>query len=260
MERLTDKIYWEGTYSNRKRQPFLSIDGFKNYSNRVLFSKLREIGLEKKRILEIGAGDSAWLPYLAKQFPTSEFVGVDYSEGGCKLLSERAHALSNIEVVHEDIFLQSSKLHGSFDVAISFGVVEHFDDLTHVLCVMKRYLKQGGVLFTLIPNMAGVVGDLTRLWNLAVYEKHNPHDWDSFLLGHQRAGLELISGGYLCSNNFAVLSSCFKERRGLSWQMSRILVAVSLAIWLIESSVGGLPPSRTFSPYIYATSRILKNP
>lgn len=254
---LTDKGYWDGTYTGRKRQPPLSIEGSKNYSNRVLFSELLKTGLEGKRIVEIGAGDSAWLPYLAKRFPTSQFVGIDYSEGGCKLLSERAQTMGvNIEVVYEDLFSEYSPLHGSFDTAISIGVVEHFDDLGHVLSVMKRYLKRGGVLFTVIPNMAGILGSLTRVWNSMVYSKHNPHDWDSFLLGHHKAGLEITCGGYLCSNNFAVLSSCFPDRKGLSWQMSRGLVAVTLAIWSIESVIGSLPSSRTFSPYIYAISRV----
>lgn len=186
MEKLTDKTYWEGTYSHRKSQPSLNVDGFVNYPNRLILSKLLETNMKNKRILEIGAGDSAWLPYLAKQFPSSQFVGVDYTESGCTLLSERAHrAGANVEVIHEDMFVESSQLHGTFDIAISFGVVEHFDDLGHVLAAKKRYLKHGGVMFTLIPNMAGVLGTLVRIWNCEVYDKHNPHDWVSFIRGHQ---------------------------------------------------------------------------
>lgn len=256
MEKLTDKTYWEDTYSHRKSQPSLNVDGFVNYSNRLILSKLLETNMKNKRILEIGAGDSVWLPYLAKQFPSSQFVGVDYTESGCTLLSERAHrAGANIEVIHEDMFVENSQLHGTFDIAISFGVVEHFDDLGHVLAAKKRYLKHGGVMFTLIPNMAGVLGTLVRIWNREVYEKHNPHDWVSFIRGHQQTRLEVISGGYLGSNNFGVLSSCFPERRGLPWQMSRVLVAASLASWWIEDKIGNLPSSKTFSPYIYAISR-----
>lgn len=256
MEKLTDKLYWESTYNRRKSQPSLNIDGFMNYSNRLILSKLLETKMENKRILEIGAGDSVWLPYLAEKFPSSQFVGVDYSESGCVLLSERTRMVdANVEVIHEDMFVENSQLHGSFDIAISFGVVEHFDDLGHVLAAKKRYLKHGGVMFTIIPNMAGVLGTLVRRWNREVYDKHNPHDWDSFLLGHQQAGLDLASGGYLGSTNFGVLSSCFPGRRGLSWQMSRALVAASLAIWWVEDKVGNFPSSKTFSPYIYAISR-----
>lgn len=256
MKKLTDKTYWEGTYNQRARQPPLNVDGFMNYSNHLILSKLLETNLNNKRILEIGAGDSVWLPYLAKKFPSSQLVGIDYTENGCALLAERAHRDdAPIKVIHEDMFVEDSHFHGSFDIAISFGVVEHFDNLGHTLKAKSKYLSKGGVMFTLIPNMAGVLGKLTRRWNHEVYEKHNPHDWPSFLLGHQQAGLEVLSGGYLGSTSFGVLSSCFPNRRGLSWQMSRALVAASLAIWWVESKVGNLPSSKTFSPYIYAISR-----
>lgn len=256
MEKLTDKIYWEGIYNQRKTQQSLNVDGLINYPNRLILNRLLEISMENKQILEIGAGDSAWLPYLAKKFPSSRFVGIDYSESGCALLSERARmANAAVEVVHEDLFIKNSQLHGLFDVVISFGVVEHFDNLCHIFAAKKNYLKSGGAMFTLIPNMAGVMGALARTWNRKVYNKHNPHDWGSFLAGHQQAGLNVISGGYLGSTNFGVLSSCFPEQKGLSWQMSRALVATSLAIWWIEDKVGDFPSSKTFSPYIYAISR-----
>ena len=256
MEKLTDKPYWEGTYSRRKIQTSLRTEGFRSYLNRLILSKLFEAGMENKRILEIGAGDSMWPPYLAKKFPSSQFVGIDYSEGGCALLSERARREGlDIEVVYEDMFVENSRLHGTFDVIFSFGVVEHFDNLGHVLSAKKRYLKNDGVMFTMIPNMAGVLGTLARTWNRAVYDKHNPHDWFSFLLGHQQAGLEVVSGGYLGSNNFGVLAGCFPDQRGLLWQINRALIAASLAIWSVEDKVGSLPCSKTFSPYIYAISR-----
>lgn len=256
MEKLTDKTYWEDTYNRRNSLQTLKVDGFINYSNRLILNKLLETDMRNKRVLEIGAGDSVWLPYLARKFPTSQFVGIDYSESGCTLLSDRANREDvNIEVICEDMFVENSQLHGSFDIAISFGVVEHFDDLGLVLAAKKRYLKNGGVLFTFIPNLAGILGKLVRMWNREVYDKHNPHDWVSVLRGHKQVDLDVISGGYLGSSNFGVLSSCFPERSGLSWQISRGLVAVSIATWWFEDKFGNLPSSKTFSPYIYAISR-----
>ena len=256
MKKLTDKIYWEGIYNRRKSQPSLEVDGFTNHSNYLILRTLLETDLKNKRILEVGAGDSLWLPYLATKFPSSQFVGIDYSEWGCSLLFERAvKENANIEVIHEDMFIENSRLHGTFDIAMSFGVVEHFDDLGRVLAAKKKYLKDAGIMFTIIPNMAGFLGLLTRMWNREVYDKHHPHDWISFLQGHNQARLEVVSGGYLGSTNFGVLSSCFRERRGLSWQMSRALVAGSLALFWIEDKVGDFPSSKTFSPYIYAISR-----
>jgi 2-polyprenyl-3-methyl-5-hydroxy-6-metoxy-1,4-benzoquinol methylase len=256
MEKLTDKTYWDGTYSRQKTKSTRQFDAFLNYSNRMVLGKLLETGIEGKKVLEIGAGDSLWLTHLAQRFTSSHFAGVDYSEKGCELLTARALQQNlDIDVVHEDMFVDHSLLHGVFDIAISFGVVEHFDDLSSVLKAKCRYLKPGGVMFTLIPNMAGVLGSLTKNWNRGVYDKHNPHDWTSFQKGHHQAGLEVMSGGYLGSSDFGVISSCFADRRGFARQVNRCLVAASVAGWLLESKSVPLPASKTFSPYIYAISR-----
>lgn len=256
MLKLTDGTYWEDTYARRKSRLSLHVEGFRNYVDRLILKKLLEAGLENKRILEIGAGDSVWLPYLARRFPSSQFVGVDYSLTGCALLSERVRlADAKVEVIQADMFAENVLLHGTFDIAISFGLVEHFDDLGYVLAAKKRFLKNSGVMFTIIPNLAGVLGTMVRRWNREIYDKHNPHDWNSFLLGHQQAGLDVTAGGYLGSNNFGVISSCFPDRRGMRWQFSRALVAASLATWWFEDKVGDFPSSKVFSPYIYAISR-----
>ena len=116
MEKLTDKTYWEGTYNQRRRQPSLNVDGFMNYSNRLILNKLLETNLDNKRVIEIGAGDSIWLPYLAKKFPSSRFGGMDYTESGCTLLAERARRENaNIQIFQEDMFAENSHLHNTFD-------------------------------------------------------------------------------------------------------------------------------------------------
>jgi hypothetical protein len=139
---------------------------------------------------------------------------------------------------------------------LSFGVVEHFTELSHVLLAKQKYLKDKGLMFTLIPNMAGSIGYLTKLFNREVYEMHNPHDWNSFLAGHREAGLMVISGGYIGSTNFGVLSSCFEKSQGFSWHTYVFLTRLTKAMGLVESKFGDLPSSRLFSPYIYAISRV----
>jgi 2-polyprenyl-3-methyl-5-hydroxy-6-metoxy-1,4-benzoquinol methylase len=256
MEKLTDKAYWDGTYRSRKPSSARGFDSFLNYSNRMILGKLRQIELANKQVLEIGAGDSLWLPYLAKAYPASRFTGVDYSERGCALLHDRTVEEGvDVRVVHQDMFAPQSDLHGQFDVVYSLGVVEHFDDLARVLETQRRYLKPGGVMFTLIPNMSGLLGTLTRAWNRAVYDKHNPHDRERFLQGHRDAGLHVQAGGYLGSCDFGVLASCFPQRKGLAWQCNRALIAGSVLGWWLEDRLGMAPTGRLLSPYIYAICR-----
>ena len=233
--------------------------GWRDHTNALIANKMEALGLGSKSILEVGAGDSQWLPYLAKKYPASRVAGLDYSSAGCDKLRARADALgaeAGISVHQEDLFAPYSALHGQFDLVLSFGVVEHFSDLAYPLRAIRRYLRDGGIVFSLIPNMAGILGYMTQRFNRTVYDMHNPHDWQSFLQGHKEAGLTVLSGGYLGSSNFGVLSACFERRQGLAWLIHVYLSRVSKAIWLMEARFGDLPQSRMFSPYIYAISRV----
>jgi 2-polyprenyl-3-methyl-5-hydroxy-6-metoxy-1,4-benzoquinol methylase len=257
MSTLTRKEDWDQGYVSRQEIIELGM-GWRNYTNEQIREKIEQIGLDGKNVLEIGAGDSQWLPYLAQKYPGSNFCGLDYSEAGCRKLAERAAALgegSSIGIYQQDMFSDDVSLHGTFDVAISFGVVEHFTDLSEVLIQKRKFLKDDGILFSLIPNLAGTVGFMTRSLNKDIYDTHNPHDWNSFREGHHRAGLTIIEGGYLGSTNYGVLTSCIDEQKGLSWQLCLFLTRLSKSVWYLESKVGNLPATRAFSPYIYAISR-----
>ena len=256
MKRLTEHNYWESNYLGQAASTQAPLTGFSNHCNRLILRELLRAGLAGKRVLEIGAGNSFWLPYLATQFPTSQFTGLDYSEQGCQLLNQRAvKANVKIDIHCVDMFKPSPQLLGMFDLVISFGVVEHFDDLGKTLSSMKAYLSREGKLFTTIPNMAGLLGTLTNRFNPNVYQQHNPHDLPSFLEGHRQAGLKTFDAGYLGSTNFGVLSSCYGPKNDLKRQIGRVLMGVSVATWWVDQYVGELPCSKTFSPYIYALSQ-----
>lgn len=257
MKRLTSSGYWEDTYQHRHYRSSSHFTGLTNHCNRLILQKLLSIPVEGKRVLEIGAGDSYWLPYLAEKFPGSQFTGLDYSAKGCELLSQRAsRAKVPVEVICADLFAGVPSIDIPFDVVISFGVVEHFDDLGKTLAAKRRYLHNDGIMFTLIPNMAGILGTLTKRLDPEVYAQHNPHDLHSFLDGHRRAGLTPVSWGYLGASNFGILSSCIDKRNSLKHQLIRGLTAVSMANWWLEQHARPLPVSSMFSPYIFAISRV----
>ena len=257
MKDLTNVEMWDRRYMSRDECDELILD-WRNHSNWLISKKIEEMGLDGKSALEIGAGDSPWLTYFARKYPSSRFCGLDYSTAGCERLSRRVAAAGStvsVDIYHQDVFAAESALHGKFDLIFSFGVVEHFSDLSQALLAKRNYLNEHGLMFTLIPNMAGSIGFFARLFNRGVYEMHNPHDLVSFLEGHRKAGMAVLSGGYLGSNNYGVLSGCFNERRGLSWNAYVLLTRLSKAIGYLECKLGELPVSKSFSPYIYAISR-----
>lgn len=258
MTTLTTKEDWDQGYVSRKEVVELQF-GWRHHINRLLADRIEEIGLDGKSILEIGAGDSQWIPYFAKKYASSRFAGLDYSQLGCERLAERVSAICGaaiVEIYCQDMFDVKSSLHGKFDLVMSFGVVEHFTELSNALYAKCKYLNDQGLLFTIIPNMAGSIGYLSKLFNREIFEMHNPHDLNSFIKGHRDAGLVVLSSGYLGSTNFGVLSSCFEKHEGLSWHAYVFLTRLSKAVGLIESKLGNLPASKPFAPYIYAVSRV----
>lgn len=258
MSRLTETSYWDATYTARSALQPVEVTGYRNLSAAQVLEIIESVGLDNKRILEVGGGGSAWLAYFAAHYPDSEFTALDYSEEGCALLRDYAteRGLKNIHTVCADMF-DPEPSPRKFDLVYSQGVVEHFTDLAGTMVALQKFLTNEGRLVTLIPNMAGVLGVLTRKLNRAVYDIHVPHDLESFVNGHKSAGLEVLAAGYLGSTNFGVLSSCFECQSGIKWQLYKQLSRLSKALWAFEEKAFQLPSSRMFSPYIYAISKKL---
>lgn len=259
MNNLSDQKYWDDGYLRNDRGEMLpDLTDFRHLPDRRVIEALEGLGVKGKAVLELGAGDSSILLTLSRRWRSeATFVGLDYSNAGCASLVRRARAAQvEVSVVNADMFQAPQELVEKFDIVYSVGLVEHFVQLAQVLSAKRAFVSPGGTIFTVIPNMSGIIGKLTKRYNRAVYEIHNPHNMRSFLEGHAHAGLEVVRAGYLCSTNFGVLSSCFDTSKARGWRLYVVLSRVSKALWLFESKVFELPKSAFFSPYMYAVSRI----
>ncbi len=253
---LTDKSYWDSNYEQRESISPVAVDGAKNLSSaQILRLKQRYAG-NFGSVLEIGGGGSAWLAYLALEYPQSHLAAIDYSDHGSQLLSDfaRTHALENIRTFREDFF-ESKVDVGLYEFVYSHGVVEHFSDLAGALMAHAKFLSPTGTMFTMIPNLAGILGPMIRWMNTDVYDIHVVHDLSSFVHGHRAAGLDVVESGYLCSSNFGVLSSCVRKGDGFKWFVYKQLSRLSKAVWFFEYYVKELPATRPLAPYIYVVSR-----
>ncbi len=257
-DELTTKSYWDSTYIERSTIVPAEVDSWRNVCTKKIYNLKRKCGLDRGPVLEIGGGASAWLAFLVKKYPNTSFSCLDFSEEGLSSLAawKGSQGVTNLEIVLGDFFSSHQKL-GKFDFVYSHGVVEHFTDLSQVLVAHSDYLSSSGKMLTVIPNMSGVLGLMTKYMNKEVYEIHVPHNLDSFIKGHVNAGLNVIEANYLCSNNFGVLSSCVRDKKGFMWHFHKMMSRFSKATWFFEDKVAGLPVSRFFSPYIYVISERL---
>ena len=257
--------YWSSSYK-KARLPNPVDPGDKrlrNYVNRrfdgYFRSRIAPVVGRNAKLLEVGCAKSAWLPYFAKQFGF-EIWGMDYSEVGCE---QARHVLekAGIEgtVICGDLLDAPKEVLGSFDVVVSFGLVEHFEDTVDCVRALARCAKPGGVVFTCIPNMTGMVGLVQRLLNRAVYDIHVPIKAGRLGEAHRDAGCELLECEYFVATSFGVCSLNGIPQEGVGWTVrkgtKRILESFSLCAWLLEKAIGTLPEKGVLSPYVNCLAR-----
>ncbi|MBI2024242.1 class I SAM-dependent methyltransferase [Candidatus Giovannonibacteria bacterium] len=130
-----------------------------NYANLRLFKtadKIRniiEMGVDfkNKSVLDIGCGNGTTLMYLRKCFDVNG-VGIDISDNAIRDLrsSISDNKLSFYLGDHRN--LQELK-NDQFDIVLSFGVIEHFEEYNLALAEARRVLKKGGSLVLIQPHL-----------------------------------------------------------------------------------------------------------
>jgi 2-polyprenyl-3-methyl-5-hydroxy-6-metoxy-1,4-benzoquinol methylase len=213
------------------------------------------------RLLELGCGGSSMLPHFAARFGF-QVSGIDYSELGCE---QARQALSKAgvsgEIACADFFAPPPELLDSFDVVWSNGVIEHFADTASVVRHFAQFLKPGGLLLTVVPNMAGAVGLLLSKLNRRVYDMHVILDREAVRRAHVAAGLTVTDCDYLMTVNFGVCYCLDGIRIGsIEYYLKKSaifgLLAGTLAVWTLEDMAGKRLPSNSFSsPYIVCAAR-----
>lgn len=254
MNKLTTAEYWDGTYAQASEAP-LHLSSFRHWGQRQVVEIIESVGLNRQRVLELGAGNSAVLCYLARRYPDAEFHGIDYAPGGCAMLRARAQREGVRVGAHQaDMFAPPTEHVGVYQVVFSLGLLEHFTDLDSATRAKAAFLRPGGKLVTVIPNMSGVLGRLTRYFNPQVYALHVPHDVRSLVRGHVAAGLRIERFGCLGFSNFGVLSSCFQGPESRGWTIYKWLSRFTTATWWLESKGCPMPASPCLSPYLYVVA------
>lgn len=211
------------------------------------------------RLLEIGCANSAWLPYFVKEFGFSVW-GLDYSPIGC-IMAKRVLQANGVKanILCANFFSPPQELLGYFDVVVSFGVVEHFNETVSCLEAVSTFLKPGGVLITSIPNMVGSIGAIQKTVNKPVYDIHQLINPATLREAHELAGLEVLECNYFMFSNFGIINLISISKNTLSWFLKKIFLGLlsraSMLIWLIEERIGEISPNKFTSPYINCIAR-----
>jgi SAM-dependent methyltransferase len=224
--------------------------------HRYFEEMVRPSAVPGAHLIEFGCAQSIWLSYFARRFGFA-VTGIDYSETGC----EKAKAVLrrdgiNGEIVRADFMTPPAQLLQAFDIGISFGVAEHFEDTAECLKAFRRFLKPGGLLVTLVPNLAGMLGGFQRLFDRGIYDIHVVMHKAALADAHRRAGLWVVDARYLVCSNFGVITIGSSARASRAKRALRqALMGVSASVWFIDRHIARMAESRTLSPYVVCVAR-----
>lgn len=250
---LSEKIYWDKVLSDAKL-PRCNTE--QNYQYGITMNFVHEFLNNKnyKTFLEVGCGSSGWLPYFAKEYG---FIvsGVDYSEIGCLICEEnlRMQSIGYGNIFCKDLFDPDCTNGEKYDIIFTYGVIEHFEDPEKVIKTLVNLLNPEGIIISLVPNINGLIGFLSKIFVNDIFKMHKIIDKKNLKLYHTHNNLVDIKTNYAGIFTLGVIPWI----RSKTWFFKEDSIQRKLSlklIGLIDSSL-----SRIFKiiPYQFATSKAL---
>jgi SAM-dependent methyltransferase len=129
------------------------------------------------RVLEVGCAPARWLLWYAERFGAN-VMGLEYSHKGVELSRENLAAGGvEGEIRQGDLFADDLGL-GEFDLVLSLGFIEHFEDIEAAFSRHLDFVRPGGRLVVGMPNFRGLIGTLQRWGDPSYLALHNQRAMD----------------------------------------------------------------------------------
>lgn len=151
--KLTTKTYWESYYGSTSVDKNNILNTCSYYDH--YWDIFIDSNSENQTIIEIGGFPGRYLAYLSSKYnllPTS----LDYNSNQQQIKDSFA-----VMDIHEYKILQkdftSFKPTEKYDYVLSNGFIEHFTNYDEILDLHINYLKKGGKLYVMLPNMKGYI-------------------------------------------------------------------------------------------------------
>jgi SAM-dependent methyltransferase len=238
---LTDKAFWANYWESKKG---LAFEVPANYSFHKI---LTHIVAENKvsTAIELGGFPGYYAIFLKKYLDLKTTLFDYYVHEGVlkEVLAVNELTEKDVEVIEGDLFNYQPK--EQYDLVLSCGLIEHFNDTKDIIARHLPFLKPGGTLLITLPNFTGVNGWVQRKYDLSNYEKHNISSMNPELLASycKELGLKNIEANY-----YGKFSIWLENRE----QQSGITKAFIKALWFSGKIATKIVPfeSKRLSPYI----------
>ena len=238
---LTDRNFWANYWESKKD---LAFKVPANYTFHQLLKDVITSGKVKSAI-ELGGFPGYYAIFLKKYFQVDASLFDYYIHPGVlkEVLDANDLTTKDIAVIEGDLFkYQPNQL---YDLVLSCGLIEHFNDTQDIIARHLSFLKPGGTLFITLPNFTGVNGWVQRKFDKDNYNKHNISSMNPELLSAccKALGLKNIEAFYY--GKFSVWLENKSSQSGLSKAFIKTL-------WLSGKIATRIVPveSKLLSPYI----------
>ncbi len=238
---LTDRKFWANYWESKTDLAF-AVPA--NYTFHQLFKKLMA-NKPIKTAIELGGFPGYYAIFLKKYFglDTTLFDFYVHQPVLEQVLAANQLNQQDVKVIEGDLFKFEALQ--QYDLVLSCGLIEHFQDTQDIIKRHLTFLKPGGTLFITLPNFTGVNGWVQRKYDIDNYDKHNINSMDPVKLAAycEQLGLQQVEAYYY--GHFSIWIENMK-------QQSRLTKGFLKALWLAGKVFTKVIPveSKALSPYI----------
>ncbi len=148
VERVTVDLKSESLYA----EPDSSFYRIKRkLTYKTILQKIRKtVGKRKDfKLLEIGTGSGFFMTFIETEFPEAKLTGIEYDSRLVTLTQKKVKKANIIQGNAENFNLKGE----TFDIIVSFQVIEHLYHPELMLLNVKEHLKPDGIFIFTTPNL-----------------------------------------------------------------------------------------------------------
>jgi len=251
---LTDQDYWDEFWQ------FTSVPVIANPPDQITSLLKKYLPIDANiELFEVGCAPGGWLVYFKKEFGY-KISGIEYAEQAFQLTQENLHILNiDSNLFFGDIFdFQTNK---RIDILFSRGFIEHFENTEEV--VKKLASISSKYVLTIIPNLFGLNGLISRVFRPEVYKKHILITRRDLRALHEKSNLEILFCDY--SNEFRLVLPMDKNKFArqhptISKMLNYPVKLINFLFAWIFNTINWHPKTKLFSPSLICICTKRSNP
>jgi len=227
---LTEKIFWEKFWNNISLPQKVDYS-FKN--DRIIAETIKKhipSANKDKTVIEIGCAPGKWLVMFNKELGY-KIAGLEYSEPAfIKTLENfEINEIGKEDTEIELVDFLNANLKKTYDVVISLGFIEHFDDIENIFTKHFELLNNSGYLILGVPNFRGLNYFIQKLIDKYIDQKiipnhnlkvMNPKTLDSFA---KKLNLKKVFSAHIGGFEPGLFNASVIKPRFLRYSVSKII-------------------------------------